>query len=48
MSEIKVGDLVMVVKPRSCCGDARAIGKIHTVSGFHNPGGMRHLWASRI
>jgi hypothetical protein len=28
--EIKAGDLVMVVKPRICCGNGISIGKIFT------------------
>lgn len=28
----KPGDLVVVVKPITCCGDDRAIGKIYTVT----------------
>lgn len=31
MSEIKAGDLVMVVKPQPCCGDARCVGTIYRV-----------------
>lgn len=30
-SDIKPGDLVMVVKPIACCGSAKNIGKIFTV-----------------
>jgi hypothetical protein len=30
---IKVGDLVVVVRPTLCCNDARGIGKIFTVIG---------------
>jgi hypothetical protein len=30
---IKSGDLVMVVKPRACCGNSDAIGMIFTVIG---------------
>ena len=33
--EIKVGDLVMVVKPKTCCGSPKSIGRIHTVTGFY-------------
>ena len=32
--ELKVGDLVMVVKPMSCCGRSRALGHIFRVAGF--------------
>jgi len=31
MSDIKAGDLVMVVKPRQCCGSSHAIGKVFLV-----------------
>lgn len=31
MSDIKTGDLVMVVKPISCCGSTMAIGRIATI-----------------
>lgn len=34
MSEIKVGDLVVVVKPTLCCGRGESVGKIFTVTGF--------------
>lgn len=34
MSDIKAGDLVMVVKPAPCCGDSRAIGCIRVVLGI--------------
>ena len=33
---IKVGDLVMVVKPTTCCGYAGAIGSVHVVTGMHH------------
>ena len=36
--EINVGDLVMMVKPLPCCGDASFIGNIYTVTGFHDAG----------
>ena len=29
---ISVGDLVMVVKPKGCCGNTNSIGKIFTIS----------------
>lgn len=29
----KPGDLVVVVKPRECCGNSEAIGRILTISG---------------
>ena len=32
---ISVGDLVQVVKPRVCCGDASGLGKVFKVGGFH-------------
>jgi hypothetical protein len=32
MSNIKVGDLVMVVKPAPCCGSTKNIGKIFKVT----------------
>lgn len=33
---IKVGDLVMVVRPAPCCGGTgSAMGRIHRVSGFY-------------
>jgi len=32
MSDIKVGDLVMVVKPQLCCGHAGRIGSVFTVT----------------
>jgi len=32
MSDIKAGDLVMVVKPKPCCGRTGAIGRTYTVS----------------
>ena len=31
MSEIKAGDLVIIVKPEPCCGYSGSIGKIFTV-----------------
>lgn len=31
MNNIKVGDLVMVVKPTLCCGNPYSIGKLFTV-----------------
>jgi hypothetical protein len=31
MSGIKAGDLVMVVRPMPCCGNARSIGKVFEV-----------------
>lgn len=31
MSDIKAGDLVMVVRPQPCCGDASAIGEVFVV-----------------
>lgn len=34
MNDIQVGDLVMVVKPKICCGLSGGIGKIFRVSGF--------------
>lgn len=33
---IKVGDLVMVVKPKSCCGDDKAVGKVFTAKAVVN------------
>jgi hypothetical protein len=37
MSEIKAGDLVMVIRPRVCCGNTRALGLIATVSSRRLP-----------
>jgi hypothetical protein len=34
MSNIKVGDLVMVVKPAVCCGSVNSIGRIFPVEGI--------------
>lgn len=34
MSNIKVGDLVMVVKPTPCCGDAGGCGTVFIVESF--------------
>lgn len=34
MSGFKVGDLVMVVKPKSCCGYSGALGHIFTVTSL--------------
>jgi hypothetical protein len=34
MSEIKAGDLVMVVKPALCCGISKYIGHVFTVAGI--------------
>lgn len=31
MSDIKVGDLVMIVKPTLCCGVGKSLGQIFTV-----------------
>ena len=31
MSAIKAGDLVMIVRPTLCCGDASSIGTVFTV-----------------
>ena len=37
MSEpIKVGDLVMVVRPASCCGHARRMGFAFVITRIHN------------
>jgi hypothetical protein len=36
MSDIKPGDLVMVVRPTSCCGDTEEIGLIFKVSAVEN------------
>jgi len=36
MSDIKVGDLVVIVRPKFCCGDDSTIGKIFTVTGFRS------------
>jgi hypothetical protein len=33
MSDIKEGDLVMIVKPINCCGSSNSVGKIRTVIG---------------
>jgi hypothetical protein len=33
---IRVGDLVMVVKPKACCGSASCLGAIHRVTGFYD------------
>lgn len=33
MSEIKAGDLVVVVKPQPCCGGTSHLGSIHVVHG---------------
>jgi hypothetical protein len=33
MSNIKVGDLVMVVKPAPCCGNESFMGKVFFVTG---------------
>lgn len=32
MSGIKVGDLVIVVKPTPCCGNYRSVGRIYKVA----------------
>jgi hypothetical protein len=37
---IAEGDLVMVVKPSSCCGNGTALGLVFTVSTF-DPRGVR-------
>ena len=34
MSDIKVGDLVVVVRPRTCCGNMKAIGRLFVVQSF--------------
>lgn len=34
-AEIKVGDLVVVTKPRLCCGEASGVGKVFRVGGMH-------------
>lgn len=37
MSErIEVGDLVVIVKSKDCCGDSSHVGMCFTVSGFHH------------
>ena len=36
MSDIKVGDLVMVVRAAMCCNSPKHIGRIYTVSGFYH------------
>ena len=33
---IKVGDLVMVVKPKSCCGNDKALGKTFVATAIVN------------
>lgn len=49
MSEIKVGDLVVVVKPQPCCGSSRAIGRIHTVHGIaRTPFTCTECWTSGV
>ena len=40
MSGIKVGDLVVVIKPQPCCGRTDSIGYIFVVAGLDSePGG---------
>ena len=47
MSEpIKVGDLVMVVKPAICCGSPRRIGLVVRVTGLTNGERTRCTWCS--
>ncbi len=33
-NDIKAGDLVMVVRPRTCCGNCDALGSVFTVSNI--------------
>lgn len=43
MSDIKPGDLVMVVRPSPCCGKTSAIGTTFVVEGLNiAPGKCRH------
>jgi len=35
MSDIKAGDLVMVVKPQPCCGGLGSVGKVFRVTHVH-------------
>lgn len=36
MSVIKVGDLVMVIRPTPCCGNSRSIGTVGTVKKVYH------------
>jgi hypothetical protein len=36
MSNIKMGDLVMVVKPQPCCGGDRGVGRLFEVEAIEN------------
>jgi hypothetical protein len=36
MSNIKVGDLVMIVKPIQCCGEDRAVGRLFKVEAVEH------------
>jgi hypothetical protein len=36
MSEIKKGDLVMVIRPSSCCGGGKSVGLVRTVTRIMN------------
>ena len=42
MSEIREGDLVVVVKPSSCCGFTGKIGKVFKVTGIITCHGCIH------
>jgi glutamate/tyrosine decarboxylase-like PLP-dependent enzyme len=44
MSNIKVGDLVMVVKPAPCCGSNNSLGRVFTV-GSREP--KSKLWCPK-
>ncbi len=40
--DIEVGDLVIIVKPKQCCGDAQGLGKIFRVIKIkHQAAGAR-------
>ena len=48
MSDIKVGDLVIVVKPRICCGEPTALGAVFKVTSFRLSSGHCKYCKTRI
>ena len=47
MSDIKVGDLVMIVKPTVCCGYAGRIGRVFRAGRFNTKSAKCSLCGAR-
>lgn len=43
MTTFKAGDMVMVVKPRLCCGGVDDIGRVCEVANYTTPQGFRYF-----